>query len=397
MTDDPVRMGCRPRQDDTDSEFDANSDDSDDADECDSESDNGGHADGEDEEAEGVDDTGADDGDDDGNEKYTPEQLEYFKNAVDFFDSRTSLVRGAGDRREGAGVLQYMLEPWVHGPLMPFARSNVACDSAHRSGLLNPKVHFVIPELLFGAEFYPSGKPACPWHGPTCKCVGSEGIRPRPRTSTDTDCTIAVFRKKYKCTRRKEENPDATYNFSSCDPESMKFAPRPVQMWWLMHGHVFTARKAITMRHANSLYALKMNNLSLSGFRRSVVEMHKRAHAYRASIWHEAVQCRHEVALVQDVIAAEREFPRWSHKDVPCTKWFRGVLLRRLQERNEFRDRHMANVVGSILQVDRCYKPTKVVRGWRRALLHRPVQLDPASSHPRSETDSHQRRTTAAN
>jgi len=119
----------------------------------------------------------------------------------------------------------------------PLTAENFACRP----------VMFWAPELRF-PEFYPAGKPCCPYHPGETSCVVHNGWSNYYRHMFDEDGITALTGREYKCSIHMDERgttAEGKYIFYSYDAAVLCQAPAYIRAYWNENGFMRDGAKRV--------------------------------------------------------------------------------------------------------------------------------------------------------
>ena len=161
----------------------------------------------------------------------------------------------------------------------PLTREDFACRP----------VMFWAPELRF-PDFYPTGKPCCPFHPGDTSCVVHNGwSNYYRRVLDDEDGVTALTGREYKCTiqtnKKKKLEGKLHHVFYSYDAAVLCQAPAYVRAWWHKNGFVLSSRSGLRRTIIQRMRSELAHGMSASGFVNMLDEQYHQSHAALSTMW----------------------------------------------------------------------------------------------------------------
>ena len=139
-------------------------------------------------------------------------------------------------------LIEPSADPINFKKLMAGADETVAFDSAVKEDFALPALMIWAPELRW-PEFNPALQPKCPFHK-TSDCVEHKGIGQHVRRCYARFGNVALAKRRYICTHRKDVTKENPYGFDSVQKDVMDLAPDYVQGYWLASTFLTNAASA---------------------------------------------------------------------------------------------------------------------------------------------------------
>lgn len=309
------------------------------------------------------------------NEGVSDEDREYWPPDVDAFfrDIRTEIdeavkLSGKGSRARFEGQVPQRFRQLFKPSEDP---------EAHFSGNLLDMKHFMYPHILvwfpeaLHQRYYPTARPPCKWHG--ChECVTIEGWVSSPRHCYGLDRVHALIGKRYKC-KRKERAGDECY-FRGYDQGVISNSPDYIKMLWKKVGYDISHRSAIAWNVLETLQAQMLQSLSVSGFRRHLLEAAKNYHMRLSIQWRSYVDSLTTLksrtpylyfVTPQQIKSKKQYLHEFDSKEygqtIPSLKLLMSRVLLLLEREAEYWNKRMQGTDGKHLSGDHSFKLAKCV------------------------------------
>lgn len=234
--------------------------------------------------------------------------------------------------------------------------------------------YFCLPDLLVWypeAQFqrlYPGGRPKCKWCG-TPDCVVRKGWVQNPRHCYDSPRLTALMGRFYVCSKREREKKHP-YSFRGYDASVISNSHDYIKQVWKKSGFILTHRSGISFQLLNDLRSYMNQGLSVSGFRRSLLETMKTEHFMTGIMWrdyvdsfktHPAIFCpKPKINKMEEKDFCEFDSKQYGGSIPSCGYLLQMVVI--IMESNAgYKQKRMQMTDGKHLSVDHNFKLVKTI------------------------------------
>jgi len=227
-------------------------------------------------------------------------------------------------------------------------------------------VMFWAPELQF-PQFYPDGKPCCPFHPGETNCVLNNGWSNYYRRVFDENGTVALTGRQYYCKRQLQKGRAASKAkpelsaFYSYDAKVVSQAPAYIQSIWREHGFYLSSKGGISWTLIAGMRSQLAHGMSANGFVNILGERYHQSHAAVSKMWRsycDLCYARKELPVRSLFFAFDD--PR-SEVCVPSLNYVLSTTIKEIESYVPFYKHKMTMNGGLVLSGDHFLKIGKVV------------------------------------
>jgi len=317
---------------------------------------------------------GGGDGDDDdgdgGNENnersWQPHTLKLFEQMKKDIDKSVQMT-GSGSTRHPLGKFPSKWKGVVspsNDPLSFFEGTKIChLDFCH------PNIFVWYPEAQW-YQFYQNqhARPRCKWHG-THECVNNDGWMDYPRHAYCMGKEVAVWGRKYSCTKRKDEGKKP-YRFRGIDRKVIEQSPDYPKMQYERNGFDFSHKSGMSNETLDLGRRCVIGGLSANGFQHVMLQTAKQQHLIQSVLFRSWAQTQEPnfIYTANDIQQLKREFPEFDsdeyQHDVPSVSYFISRLILRMESSDEYKTRRMQMIDGLHVSGDHSFKVVRCM--WTR-------------------------------